>query len=243
MFRLILFCTCLQTFSVFALQANKINLGLIVIPGVLEYKKPEAPYSQLFIQLSKALTVPFDVHYMPSARANKLLNSKKLDCIFPIIPSTRRAVATLLSQPVNGIRAYIFTNHRNVYSKINQLAGKRVVYLRGYVFGDLIERETKINFFPVTNQQAALNILFKQRADAYLEYIPDIKFALSASDFKKLYFDEPNPVIASNDYFECLDHPDSSKFINNLNEIMSQYRKDGKMKTILNNYFVPTSVN
>ena len=223
--------------------ATEIRLVLTHIPRVMEYGKPDAPYNRLIRELDRTLPIDFSVEFMPSSRANKLLNAKQIDCLFPIIPLDDRATKTVLSAPVNGISAYLFSTHTEIYTDLSQLKGKMVVYLRGYLFGGLINEHPEIRFFAVSSQKAALGMLEKNRAVAYLDYIPDIRYVFTKRQMAKLKYDASSPIIRDFDRFECLDSPKSNEFLLRLNTSIKHLRETGELEKILGSYYVNVELN
>ena len=204
----------------------------------MEFGNSKAPYNQLIEHLNKKLPVNFSVEFMPSSRGNKLLNAAQIDCLFPIIPLTQRTTQTVISEPVNGISAYFFSTGLQVFSDLDQLKGKMVVYLRGYLFGGLVANHPEINFFAVSSQHAALGMLEKNRAVAYLDYIPDIRYVFNSEQMGKLKYDKTSPIVRDYDRFECLDTPSSKSFLNLINKEIQSIRTTGKLKTLLGKYYV-----
>ncbi|NVK25830.1 MAG: transporter substrate-binding domain-containing protein [Gammaproteobacteria bacterium] len=218
--------------------AKQVKIALTHIPKVMEYDTPDAPYTKLINVLRSEFGLEFEPIFLPSARANKLLNDKKIDCIFPIIPTSSRFVDTLFSSPVNGIRAHFFSKDGKQYKSIEELAGKTVVYLRGYLFADLIANNRQVSFLPVNSQQAAFMILAKQRADVYLEYIPDIRYTLSSEQMATLSYSKKHPIIKNNDRLECLTSERGKAFLKDFNDKIQILRASGELRKILGDYFV-----
>jgi ABC-type amino acid transport substrate-binding protein len=226
-------------FIAFNVNAQQVKLALTTIPHVLEHDVSDAPYNKLVSEILAKTKHNIYTEFMPSARANLLLNQQKLDCIFPIIPTQTRSIKTKQSVPINGIRAYVFNINNEPFTKLSQLNNKIVVYLRGYMFGDLIAENKTIKFFPVSSQNAALGMLKKNRAEAYIDYIPDLKFALSPTEFSSLNYDENAPVIVTDDVMECRSTAEVLMFLEELNQIIETLRQSGRLKKILGRYYVP----
>jgi len=221
-----------------ACAASKIKLVLTHIPKVMEYERHDAPYNKLVAHLVVRFPHAFEYEFMPSSRGNKLLNSRQIDCLFPIIPLQTRTVKTQLSAPVNGISAYLFSLGPETYRDLNELEGKMIVYLRGYLFGGLVERHPELNFFAVTNQQAALGMLEKQRAHAYLDYLPDIRFVFDEVQLSKLKYDTKFPVVRDSDRFECIETRGNTQFLTQINREITELRRTGQLQKILGKYYV-----
>lgn len=224
----------------FSLTAAQPRLALTHIPKVLEFGNADAPYNRLLEQFVATKTIAFDYEFMPSSRANKLLNELKIDCIFPIIPTRTRSVQTHFSDPINGIKAHVFSLGPQTYSNLEQLNGKVVVYLRGYLFGDLIANTPSISFFPVTNQKAALGMLQKQRAHAYLDYVPDIRFVFTDDELSLLKYRPDAPFIKDYDRMECLETPAGKELMTQLNRFVANKKAQNQLRDILGNYYVST---
>jgi len=223
-----------------AFQVGAAEVAFIKIPGVFDYKTPQAPYNRLLTELRTTMTI--DGRYLPSARANKLMLTGKLDCIFPILPPKRQdSAATIISEPINGLKAYAFTlAGKERITSLSQMRGKPVAYLRGYVYGGFIEQNPDIHFFPVIDHVAAIGVLQKGRADAYLDYIPDIRLALSEEGYNLLDYDIEKPIITGYDRIECIDNPDNRVFLDKINERINELKRSGKMQKLLGKYYVST---
>lgn len=221
-----------------SISAEHIKLALTSIPKVLEYRNSEAPYNQLVSHLEQQLNMPMELLFMPSSRSNQLLDSRKIDCVMPIVPGNNRKSETFLSTPINGIRAYLFSIPPAKYSSLDQLEGDLVLYLRGYLFGGLIREKSQINFFPVHNQMAALSMIEKGRAKAYLEYVPDLRLVFSPEQLSLLAFDEENPIIKSKDHMECLDTKKNRAFVAAFDREIKSLRASGRLAELLGKYYV-----
>ena len=213
-------------------------MALTHIPKVMEYASPDAPYNKLIVHLDQRFPDTITYEFVPSSRSNKLLNTKQVDCLFPIIPIQSREVETQLSEPINGISAHIFSLGPEVYTDITQLNDKLIVYLRGYLFGGIISRHSKLHFFAVSNQEAALGMLEKQRAHAYIDYIPDIRFVFNPAQLAKLKYSEQHPIFKEFDRLECLKTKTNLAFLNKVNQEIDTLRSSGKLKKMLGKYYV-----
>jgi ABC-type amino acid transport substrate-binding protein len=221
--------------------AKELHVALTRIPKVLEFQAKDAPYNRFMSAFTAYSNVQFSQQFMPSSRANKLLREKKIDCIFPIIPPNSRHISTLLSNPINGIDAHIFTLGPRKYSTLKQLEGAHVAYLRGYLFGGIMDSHPLIGFLPVTTQNAALGMLKKKRVDAYIDYLPDIRFVFSKADFELLKYDAQSPVIQESDRMECLSSKEGKALIEELNTFVRFQRSQGTLPQLLGDYFVETN--
>lgn len=229
----------LLSFCAASCFANDIKVALINIPDVLEHDKPQLPYSKLLTELRKKIKI--EGVFLPSSRANKLLDSGKLDCIFPILPTNRLSSTTIISEPINGIKAYAFSVDGKLYKTIESLKGKTVVYLRGYLFGGLLRENSDIHFFPVTSQQSALGVLKKGRADAYVDYLPDLFFALKKHELTLLNFDINSPLLTQNDVIECVKNEKTMRFLGEVNKVLTSLKESNKLKEVLGEYYVETN--
>lgn len=224
--------------SVLAQEA--VRVGLTHIPKVLEYGASDAPYNKLVSAISAGLSVPVSYDYMPSERANKLLEKGKLDCIFPILPADyQRSEPTRFSAPINGVALYLFSLHQPV-SNLSELEGQIVVHLRGYLFANERQRHPNIKFFPASNQLNAYEMLKNGRAAAYMDYLPDIQFSIPKEYMSKLNYDSNSPILVANDSFECKDSGAAKRYLREVEQGIEILRTNGALEKILGDYYLKT---
>lgn len=214
-------------------------IALTHIPQVLEFENEQAPYNKLIKAIEQKISVPTRYEFMPSERGNRLLAKGKIDCIFPIIPADyERSEKTAFSTPINGISLNLFALNQR-YKGFDELEGKIVVHLRGYLFANARKKYPSIKFFPASNQENALNMLKNGRASAYLDYLPDVRFSIPKEQMQLLQYDKENPVLKANDSFECKDSGHAKDFLKQLEKAVELLDTQGQLKTILADYYVP----
>lgn len=225
--------------SVNATPERKIQIALTHIPKVMEHDNDSAPYNRFIKRLEEEVSFNYSFSYMPSSRANKQLMNQVIDCIFPIIPTETRPIPTQISERINGISAYLFSLGPKVYSGLDQLSGNVVVHKRGYLFGNFIHLHEDVHYFPVTTHEAAIGMLEKKRAAAFIDYLPDLKFVLKPEQFAKLKYDKKKPLVRSYDHFECIVEPRVDVFIKELNQFIKRLQETNGMEGLLGKYYVP----
>lgn len=220
-------------------EDNTLKLGLTMIRGVMEPRSNDTPYNALLDYLSAESGVVFDRGFYPSGRSNYLLEHHKIDCIFPIAEGAyRRGIETIYSQPVNRVSTHLFTVTPSPLKSLDDVVDKTVVYQRGYLFGNLVTSSpVKVNFVPVINQQAAIDLLKKDRAAAYMEYLPDLRFSLTEHVFNTLYYDANAPIQSSFDVFECNASEPVSEALSKINAVIEQATESGELKRLLSSYY------
>lgn len=229
---LLLLCTPIKA-------KEPVVVALTHIPKVLEFGRANNPYNRLVEVLQAEITIPVSYDFMPSERGNRLLAVGKVDCIFPIIPANyKRAEKTSFSKPINGISLNLFALDRK-YKGLAELDGQIVVHLRGYLFANAKDKFPNIKFFPAASHGNAINMLKNGRASAYLDYMPDVKFSVSAEQMAQLRYDKENPVLQANDSFECKDTGAPKAFLKQVERIIKNLRSEDKLKKVLGSYYVP----
>ena len=221
---------------------NTIKLGVAHIPGVLEKGNPNAPYNKFLKLISDKTDVEFVYIFMPHNRVTKMMSEAKVHCIFPNLPvldgSSRDSI---LSSQVNGVAAYFFTKSGKPIHNTASLDGKTVVHRQDYLFSNQLHRLKKINFVAVPTQKIALKMLLKERADAYLDYLPDIRFAFSKDEIALLSYDEQSPLFYTTDSFECKNTDVNRQFVDKVSSVIDEFHHSGVMKRLLQDFyfFVP----
>jgi ABC-type amino acid transport substrate-binding protein len=216
---------------------DEVKIGLAQLPGVLSFEEDNAPYNKLLKTLINSLPFKVTVDYYPTARLNLLLNTSKLDCIFPIAKGEYvRPIPTINSQPINTISMHLFTLTPPALVKLEQIDGKILTYPRGYLFSNLLLNSNAMKM-PVSSPSSAIGAMEKGRADAYLNYLPDLKFMLSSKEFGRLIFDKNKSLRTVSDVFECIDNSKNNTAISLINSELVKLKESGELKRILGTYY------
>ena len=224
------------------LAKDSFSIALIEIPGVLEFDNSDTPYGRLVKKIFRRGNIKTEFYYVPSSRAYKMLGEDKVSCIFPVVPNlnTQQIDRSIISAPINAIGAYLFTlNSSKMPLKLESLENKIIVYRRGYLFGSILSYYPNVKFIPVASQQAAIGMLKKQRADALLDYLPDLKFVFSSETLNTLRYDLKLPVLYNSDRVQCVKNSNNIALINDVNSTIAHLRSNGELEKILGSYYLP----
>ncbi len=231
--------------SVFALPAMalgeksiEIKVALNHIPGVMEPAPSDAPYSTLLAYLSKRSGFKIESEFLPTPRVEQMLAKGQVDCIFPAVTQIENNPKdTIYSETVNVVNIYLFSLETS-YREFSELAGETIVYLDRYTFGDRnFNGLENVHWIGVSSQQSALKLLHAGRAQAYMDYYPDLKLSLSNSEFTALQYAKDDPVAVFEDSIECANNDRNIKFIEWVDGEIGELLQSGKMAELLRNYY------
>ena len=228
----------LGSLSFACLAGEQAVIGYIELPKVLDSKLKSSPYNRLMAKLLARIDLPYSTQFVSSGRANALMHQGRLDCIFPVVPGGyQRSVPTILSDTTNNVSVHLFSAKPPGFTSLKEMEDKVIVYSRGMYFGDLFRKNKNIKFLAVDSEDIAIKLLFKNRADAYLAYYPDIKLSLDKEQYRQLVFDAMQPVAVSEDKLECADNAKNKAFIDKFNKELDKMKASGELKLILGDYF------
>lgn len=216
-----------------------LRLSLTHIENVMDVEDEQAPYNRLLRALSHQFDLQFDAEFYPSGRSNFLLDTGKIDCIFPIAMGVYRGeIETRFLEPVNRVSVHLFSFGDVTYTSLEQVRRKTVVYPQGYLFSDLIkDNPFEADFTPVISAHSGVEMLKKGRADAYLDYLPDLLFLLSDEELQGINYSVAHPVISTFDGFECRIEPVKRELLDSLNNAILTLKESGKLRELLGRYF------
>lgn len=217
---------------------TSVSVGLSRIPGVLD-EKPSSPYNKLLNVISDKADIEFDGSFFPSIRSNHFFENRQIDCIYPIVKGDyHRPIKTIFSDRFNIVTSHFFTLQSPAISSLKDASQKIVAYQRGYLFATLVlDGNNNITFTPVDNTMAALQLLKTGKADAYLEYMPDLKFNLNKEGFEKLVTDINNPIQTIEEVMECANTEDNREILRAFNSVLADLKASGELKAILGDYY------
>lgn len=220
-------------------MSGDIRIAVSRISGVTDKDDESAPYNRLLGALIEHTKFNIQRDYYPTARSNLLLEQQMVDCIFPIAEGAyRRDIQVIYSQSVNRVTTHLFSYGEQPFLHLSDVADEVVVYIRGYLFGELVKTQPyNVSFVPVDSHQSALQVLQSGRAKAYLEYMPDLRFALTASQIQPLRFAKAHPVQETFDIFECYASSQNAQFIKNLNQVLTRLKSTGQLQQLLGDYY------
>jgi ABC-type amino acid transport substrate-binding protein len=230
-------------FTSFAIESadhssKELRIALLHTPGVLESASDNFPYNKLLTYLSENYKPAFYTSYYPYERANYLLQTKQVDCLFPVVKGEKREeLETLYSETINNISVLIFSLESE-YKSFEEIKGKTVIYYRGFGFGHWnLKDKDQIVFVPIEDKKNATNLLKKGRATAYIDYYPDIKKTVSPEELSRLKYAKKHPLKNFEDSFECYNSEDNKKFIIWLNKMIRTMKSSGQLKYFLDDYY------
>lgn len=216
-----------------------VRLGLTIIHGVNDPGDQNAPYNRLLREIERVSGVDISSKFYSSSRVNHYLDNEVIDCIYPISKGAyRREIDTVYTDNFNTISSHFFTLSEPLLNSTDAAKGKTVVYIRGYLFANLVfNEELGIRFVPVESTETALALLRSKRADAYLEYMPDLRFTLSGDVFAEMKTDFAQPIQILDDVMECANTVENALVIDRFNAAITQLKTNGQLADILKNYY------
>lgn len=222
-----------------AKKHQTLTLALTHIENVMDVENDQAPYNRLLAALMEQFDIEFNLGFYPSGRSNFLLDTGKVDCIFPIaLGGYRGEVATRFLEPVNRVSVHLFSYGDITYTSLEQVRRKTVVYPQGYLFNNLIEDNPfEADFTPVLTAHSAVNMIKLGRAEAYLDYLPDLRFTLTEEEQEGLNYSPENPIFSTHDSFECSIEKDTGEAIDVLNSAIVSLKESGQLQLILGKYY------
>lgn len=220
-------------------RADQIELAVSRIAGITDEDNPEAPYNRLLDALLNNSKFHLTRNYYPTVRSNYLLEDKRVNCIFPIAKGAyRRHIQVQYSEPVNSITTHLFSLNSPPYEDLQEVANEVIVYIRGYLFGNLVKTQPhNVTFVAVDSTHKAIELLASKRAKAYLEYMPDLRFALTPAELSAIQYSPSSPIQVTEDVFECYRSEQNKAFLSSINESLAQLKVSGKLQEILGDYY------
>ena len=230
---------CIFWLSIITL-ANKVRaeeaslqLGVVNIEGILEEDKPQLPYNRFLSAIFEDLKLRQQSTYLPHARTHKWLEENRLTCSFPDnMQQLKDPKNYLESVPVNSVQAHLFSL-KTAYTNMDQLRDKVVLHMGHYAFDGLLEEFSQSSYVPVDSPSLAFKLLRQGRADAYIEYVPDIFHSLTSDQLRQLKYDLRAPLRVLHDRFLCVKSDFTVELIERINALVEDYHKSGKMAELL----------
>ena len=210
-----------------------LQLGVVSIEGILEENNPQLPYNKFLTAIFTDLKLLQESTYLPHARTHKWLEENRLTCSFPDnMQQLRDPQNYLESIPVNSVQAHLFSLQA-AYTDMEQLRNKVVLHLGHYAFDGLLEEYPESSYVPVDSPNLAFKLLTQGRADAYIEYVPDIFHSLQSNQVHQLKYDLRAPLRVLHDRFLCVKNDFTIELIEEINTLVEEYHKSGKMFELL----------
>jgi hypothetical protein len=228
---LVINCSWAQGMTHISFARTRIN-------GVQMLEEPTLPYNRLMDYfLENIKNIEMSHHYYPAARGYFLFEKQQVDCVFPGDPSNiASSFNTVVSETFNKVNAYLFSFADTTFNDKN-IEGKRLALIRGYVYGNNQKILTHPNLTTVQNSTHAIGMLKLGRVDAFADYYLDLSLNLPAEEMAALSYDQENPIASVKDQILCHSTPQNIRFINKVNKVIREMKQDGRIKTILGNYY------
>jgi hypothetical protein len=220
---------------------DNISFARVRIDGVQMLGEPTLPYNKLMNHLLENIK-DFDVtkvshNFYPMARGYLLYENQKVDCVFPGDPSNLDSSTDMLvSESFNMANAYLF-NFDDLALNEKNIKGKRLALIRGYAYGNNQRILTHANALTVQNSTNAIGMLKLGRVEVFADYYLDLSLNLPPEELASLNYDPTSPIASVKDHILCHSTPKNIRFINQVNKVIHDMKQDGRLKTILGNYY------
>jgi len=216
----------------------EISVARVRINGVQMLDEPTLPYNRLMGHfLENINNIEVSHYFYPTARGYLLFEKQKVDCVFPgDLANLSSPSGILVSEPFNMANAYLF-NFAETAINEKQVNGKRLALIRGYAYGNNQQILTHTNAVMVQNSAQAIGMLKLGRVEAFADYYLDLSLNLPADQLASLNYDQEHPIASIEDRILCHSTAQNLRFINQVNQVIFDMKKDGRLKTILGNYY------
>lgn len=236
--RILVFCLLVQTFISYQSMANDIIAPVSIAAGEMPYllsanAERAGAYDQLMTQISKQLDSEFELFYLPPARAGLTFENNVYDCLMPgqmanMVDKDKR----IASKPFHYAKAYIFNSiSQPPITSIDMLNGKVLATRRGFIYGGL-KFSQKVEVIEVNNIRQSIEMLNKNRIDAFIAYEPDILGVLNSTSGQNVHraalvlHQQPEKIV-------CHVNARTVEFINGFDLLIDQYMQSGKLDNII----------
>jgi ABC-type amino acid transport substrate-binding protein len=89
----------------------------------------------------------------------------------------------------------------------------------------------------VQNSTNAIGMLKLGRVEVFADYYLDLSLNLPPEELASLNYDPTSPIASVKDHILCHSTPKNIRFINQVNKVIHDMKQDGRLKTILGNYY------
>lgn len=87
------------------------------------------------------------------------------------------------------------------------------------------------------NSINAIGMLRLVRVEVFSDYYLDLSLNLAPKELASLNYDPTNSIASVENHILCHSTPKNILFINQVNKAIHDMKKDGRLKTILGNYY------
>jgi ABC-type amino acid transport substrate-binding protein len=231
---LIAFCLC---FSVFAAQKqNDISLVFPLVDGWAHKTEPAYAPTALRRISKNGLIKKMSMGYRPFKRALMEFGQAKFDCFVGGDEKTMKdfaKVETISSKMIRNttLRAYSLKDNKKITS-LDQLKGKKIVYVRGVDFNSLNFKFNMENTKSVSRVQQAVEMMKSKRVDLFLHWFPSTPEIMN--DFHNhgsiTFYHIKERV-------NCHINPRTTAFIKKLNKDIISFKGRGDLKKLYKEFY------
>lgn len=235
--KILIFTSILFCFSTLAAQKqNPISLVFPLVDGWAH--KTEAAYAPTALKrISKAgLIKKVSMDYRPFKRALMEFGKGSFDCFVGGDEKTMldfAKVKTVSSKMIRNttLRAYSLKGSKKI-TKLSQLKGKRIVYVRGVDFGSLTYKFDMDKTESVSRVQQAVEMMKSKRADLFLHWFPSTPEIMS--DFHN---HRSITFYSIKERVNCHINSRTTAFINKLNKDIVAFKKRGDLRKLYKEFY------
>jgi len=219
-----------EQLSNYSVDTSAIKLLAYNIPSIIEING-EGKYDLLFKQVKLSAQQSWHYQVMPPARADKMFQFNKADCIFPFDKAFHNDKSTIASDYFTIAEAYIFSaEDTQPFTSLKQLIGKRVGARNGMLYGPEYN-ELNLNVSLVDSIEQNLEKLKSGRIDAFLAWAPDVMAFFNAKKMQPL--PHAQPFVFHHDAFLCHNSIQTKQFISEFNQALLTIKQQGVVKKLL----------
>ena len=218
----------------------------IIYAYQLEYrlnKNSNEQYVALLDEISRN-GVSFKKSILPIKRANKNFQKDKTSCIFPTTLSVKKTfhpdlkeIKLIQSDPIDKISMRVFTRpDEEKISSMEELKKrniKAIAYWQGLNIEKIVpQKDTLLE--PTPNEEVRLKMLYSNRADAIIGFMPDVYLAADKLQLPKPLFNENFAILLNQEAsLVCHDTEKNIELIKNFNQHIKNMKENGKLSSIL----------
>ncbi|NDW16878.1 hypothetical protein GTQ48_15295 [Alteromonas genovensis] len=213
-----------------------IDVSVYNVPGLLEKRSDDVPYSKLIKLITKQMPATTEFHFSHALRAVSRFNDRKSDCLFPGSKNLyQHSERVIESKPLYIARAYFFGLELLSADIILHPSAKkmRIGFRHGNTFGGKIETLSHHTLIPLQGGSEIHEMILRGRIDAFLDYIPDALPLLQLVKSEPLQYDDTSFFYEQNDSLLCHDSSELRRYIIQFNQQVDILEDSGVLQAIL----------